>query len=248
MSLPIGKLQRDSRWPFLMRPLLAILRQERGPRVSHLTGLYLIAGLCGLVDAACFLSLGQVFAEMMTGNLLLFCFYIGLGQSVLRHGIYLVALAAFALGAVTGGRILRSARGHTRLGFMVEWLFLAGATILALVLPIASSEVARGTIICLLAAAMGLQNALLRRHGVPDLATNVMTLTLTALVADSAISGGKNERWLRRFSSIGIFMASAAGGAALTRLMGAWPPLLLALIFFTVALTGLTREDTAPRR
>jgi len=243
MSLPIGKLQRDGRWPFLIRPLLLILRREGGPRVSHLTGLYLIAGLCGLVDAACFLSLGQVFAEMMTGNLLLFCFFIGLGQSVFQHGIYLVALAAFALGAITGGRIVRGARGHTRLGFVIEWLFLAAATILTLVLPIGSSEEARGAIICLLAADMGLQNALLRRHGVPDLATNVMTLTLTALVADSAISGGRNERWLRRFSSIGVFMASAAGGAALTRLVGAWPPLLLALIFFTVALTGLTRQD-----
>ena len=245
MSLPIGRLlQRDSRWPLLIRPLLALLQRENGPRVSHLTGLYLIAGLCGLVDAACFLSLGQVFAEMMTGNLLLFCFLIGLGQSVFQHAIYLVAVAAFTLGAITGGRIVRGAHGHTRLGFVVEWLFLAGATILTLVLPIGSSEVARGAIICLLAAAMGLQNALLRRHGVPDLATNVMTLTLTALVADSAISGGKNERWLRRFSSIGVFMASAAGGAALTRLVGAWPPLLLALIFFTVALTGLTRQDS----
>ena len=92
MSLPIGRLlQRDSRWPFLIRPLLALLQRENGPRVSHLTGLYLIAGLCGLVDAACFLSLGQVFAEMMTGNLLLFCFLIGLGQSLFQHGIYLVA-------------------------------------------------------------------------------------------------------------------------------------------------------------
>jgi len=35
------------------------------------TGLYMISSTCGLVDAVCFLSLGGVFAEMMTGNLLL---------------------------------------------------------------------------------------------------------------------------------------------------------------------------------
>lgn len=225
---------------------MAVVRWERGPHVSHITGLYLIAGLCGLVDAACFLSLGQVFAEMMTGNILLFCFFIGLGQSVFRHGGYLLALAAFALGAIAGGRIVRGAQGHTRLGFVIEWLFLATATILVFLLPTGSSELARAIVIALLAGAMGLQNALLRRHGVPDLATNVMTLTFTALVADSVISGGQNERWQRRFSSIGIFMIGATGGAALTKLLGPAAPLLLALIVFSVALSGLTRQDRAP--
>ena len=232
-----------------MSPFFGMLRNgslwDRGPHVSHLTGLYLIAGICGLVDAACFLSLGQVFAEMMTGNLLLFCFFVGLGQSVFRHGGYLLALSAFALGAVAGGRIVRSAHGHTRLGFVVEWIFLATGTVLAFVLPIGSSEFARAIVIGSLAGAMGLQNALLRRHGVPDLATNVMTLTFTALVADSMISGGQNERWQRRFCSIGIFMIGATGGAALTKLIGPSAPLLLALILFSVALSGLTRQDAA---
>jgi uncharacterized membrane protein YoaK (UPF0700 family) len=40
------------------------------PRVTHITAIYLITGVCGLVDAACFLSMGHVFAETMTGNLL----------------------------------------------------------------------------------------------------------------------------------------------------------------------------------
>ena len=243
MSPPTGKLPRDGRWSFFVRPILALVRWERGPHVSHVTGLYLIAGICGLVDAACFLSLGQVFAEMMTGNILLFCFYIGLGQSVFEHGGYLLALFAFALGAVGGGRILRGAHGHTRLGFVVEWVFMAAATILVFVLPVGSSEFARAVVIALLAAAMGLQNAMLRRHGVPDLATNVMTLTYTALVADSMFSGGQNERWEQRLSSIGTFMLGATGGAALTRLIGPWAPLLLALTLFSVALTGLTRQD-----
>ena len=115
---------------------------------------------------------------------------------------------------------------------------MAAATILVFVLPVGSSELARAVVIALLAAAMGMQNAMLRRHGVPDLATNVMTLTYTALVVDSMISGGQNERWERRLSSIGTFMLGATGGAALTRLMGPWAPLLLALTLFSVALTG----------
>jgi hypothetical protein len=62
---------------------------------------------------------------------------------------------------------------------------------------------------------MGLQNALVRRHGVPDLATNVMTLTATALVADSAIASGRRENWRRRAASIAIFLVSATVGAGI---------------------------------
>src|SRR5262249_16280901 len=81
-----------------------------GPAISHVAGLFLITSVCGFVDAACFLSLGQVFAEMMTGNLLLFCFYIGTGYPLFQNVGYLVALGAFALGAITGGRINRGPR------------------------------------------------------------------------------------------------------------------------------------------
>ena len=182
---------------------------------------------------------------MMTGNLLLFCFFVGTGHPIFQNAVYLIALGAFALGAIAGGRIVRSAHGHTRLGFAAEWVFLAAATILSVVLVPGSSGTARDVVISLLAFAMGMQNALLRRHGVPDLATNVMTLTLTALVAEFNLSGGKNERWQRRFSSIGIFMLCAMIGAALTKTIAPWAPLLLALIFFSVALNGLTRQGPA---
>ena len=86
------------------------------PPISHVTGLFLITSVCGFVDAACFLSLGQVFAEMMTGNLLLFCFYVGTGYPLFENVGYLVALAAFACGAITGGRINRGPLGDTRFG------------------------------------------------------------------------------------------------------------------------------------
>ncbi|HTU52328.1 MAG TPA: YoaK family protein [Acetobacteraceae bacterium] len=227
--------------------LLPILLWERGPRVSHITGLFLITGLCGLVDAVCFLSLGEVFAEMMTGNLLLFSLYFGTGHAILQHPVYPVALGSFVVGVIAGGHIVRSAYGHTRLGFAVEWVFLALAAVLSLVLPPPSHEAVREILIALLAFAMGMQNALIRRHGVPDLATNVMTLTLAALVADSVLAGGRNERWQRRLGSIGIFMLGAGVGAALTTTIGPSGPLLLALALFSVALTGLTRQDLPPQ-
>ena len=37
--------------------------------VQSRTGVYLITSLSGLVDAACFIGLGHLFAEKLTGNL-----------------------------------------------------------------------------------------------------------------------------------------------------------------------------------
>jgi uncharacterized membrane protein YoaK (UPF0700 family) len=246
LKFPAGNAREDGSRRTKVDLLLSVLRWERGPRVSHIVGLYLIAGLCGLVDAACFLALGAVFAEMMTGNLLLLSFDLGTLRPLMQHEIYFIALGSFAAGAVAGGRIVRGPRGHTRLGFAVEWVFLALAVVLSLFLPPGSSGAIRDVVVALLAFAMGMQNALLRRHGVPDLATNVMTLTLTALVADSVLSGGQNERWQRRACSIGSFMACAMVGAALTMTVGPWAAMLLALVLFSVALTGLTRQDAPP--
>lgn len=213
--------------------------------LTHVRSLFMISGVCGLVDAVCFLSLGEVFAEMMTGNLLLIAFYAGTGHPPAAYAANAMAVAAFVLGAVMAGRIVRGRLGHTRFGFFIEWGVLTLALAFSLTLPLETSEVARFALIGTLAFAMGMQNALIRRHGVPDLATNVMTLTLTALVADSTLAGGENERWRRRFASITVFVAGAMLGALLTTRVAPWAPLLAALALFTLALPGLTRPAAA---
>ncbi|HEY1796837.1 MAG TPA: YoaK family protein [Stellaceae bacterium] len=215
-----------------------------GLKVSHLTGLYLIAAVSGLVDAACFLGLGHVFAEMMTGNILLFCIFLGTGDHIFWHGGYLLALGSFAVGAVLGGRIFRGARGRTRLGFLVEWVLLAVAVALSMTLPLKSDPLAAMYVLAPLAFAFGLQNALVRKHGVPDLATNVMTLTFAAYMSDTRLAGGHNENWPRRVGSIGLFMVGATLGALLTKSAGPWAALMMGLIVYSVALTGLTRQST----
>lgn len=91
--------------------------------LTHVRGLYLISGVCGLVDAVCFLSLGEVFAEMMTGNLLLIMFYLGTGHPFTAYAANLLAVATFLLGAIIAGRIVRGPYGSTRFGFYIEWFF-----------------------------------------------------------------------------------------------------------------------------
>jgi len=215
------------------------------PRVSHITALYLITGVCGLVDAACFLSMGQVFAETMTGNLLFLCFYVGTGQPIFGDVRYILVIAGFLLGALAGGRLLRAPLAELRFGFAVEWGLLLAALLLTVQLHPESAKPAREIVTSLLAFAMGVQNALIRKHGVPDLATNVMTLTAAGLVADSVPAGGHNENWRRRFASIAIFLVSATVGAVLTTRLGPWAPLALTVALFTVALTGLVVRDGA---
>ena len=213
------------------------------PRVSHISALYLITGVCGFVDAACFLSMGGVFAEIMTGNLLFLCFAIGTGQPILGVTKYLLVIAAFLLGALAGGRLLRGPLAEQRIGFAVEWAFLVIALALTAILQPREAGLERDVVTSLLAFAMGMQNALVRRHGVPDLATNVMTLTATALVSDSAVAGGHNKNWRRRSVSIAIFLVSGTAGAALTTWLGPWAPLAVSVALLTVALTGLIVRD-----
>ena len=64
------------------------------------------------------------------------------------------------------------------------------------------AEVSNGTVlyavIALSGIAMGLRNATVRKLGVRDLPTTVLTLTLTGLGADSTLAGGSNPNWRRR--------------------------------------------------
>lgn len=197
------------------------------------TGLYMITAVCGLVDAVCFLALGGVFAEMMTGNLLLLALSLGTGATLGDSAHYVPAILAFVAGALLGGRLLRGPQKlrERRIGFAVEWGILVAATVVAALGNPDHHNVAGQAVVALLALAMGLQNAMVRVHGVPDIATNVMTVTFTAVVADSHFAGGDNKNWLRRLTSIGLFCASAATGALLLTFGVVWPLLLVCIIF-----------------
>lgn len=218
-------------------------------RPPYLAGLLLIAAVCGLVDAACFLGLGGVFAEIMTGNMLLLAFRIGTGRSFESVPVihYVEALAAFVVGAFVGGRLCNGPEPvrRRRVALTVECGVVVGAAVLAAVTRAGPSGLARDVVIALLAAGMGLQNAILRRHGMIDVATNVMTLTFTGLVSESGAAGGDNRHWRRRAGSIGIFFVSAAAGAWLVRWSPAWP-LAVAAALLVAASVVMVRAPDAP--
>ena len=75
---------------------------------NRATGVYLITALSGLVDAACFIGLGHVFAEMMTGNLLMLGFSLGVHGITSNVDRYFLVIGCYVVGVIAGSRILKN--------------------------------------------------------------------------------------------------------------------------------------------
>jgi uncharacterized membrane protein YoaK (UPF0700 family) len=73
-------------------------------------------------------------------------------------------------------------------------------------------------LIALTALAMGTRNATVRKLAIPDLATTVLTLTITGIAADSSFANGNNSRLARRDGSLIAMFFGAAFGAVDTLL------------------------------
>ncbi|MFJ3906488.1 YoaK family protein [Streptomyces sp. NPDC090025] len=198
----------------------------------------------GLVDAVSYLGLGHVFVANMTGNVVFLGFAFA-GAEGLSAPASIVSLAAFLAGAVAGGRFgvrLGAHRGRllaTAMTVQVVLLLAALGTTLA-----ARDELGTGvryTLIVTLALAMGLQNAAVRRLGVPDLTTTVLTLTLTGLAADSGPAGGTGPRPGRRVLSVLAMFLGALVGAVLLREAGVPVVLGVALALVSGAAAVLWR-------
>ncbi len=185
----------------------------------------------GVVDAACYLGLGRVFAANMTGNILLLGFGIA-GASVLAVTGPLVSLGAFACGAVAGGRLVASVARADLLArsMAIEIALFSAATLLAIVLEVTPDRFSGYLIVGILAFAMGLRNAAVRRLGVPDISTTVLTMTLTAFTADSPLAGGDGRGSPRRGGAVAAMLAGAVLGALLVKSDLVWVLLTAAVL------------------
>lgn len=216
---------------------------------SYLPGLYLLGAISGLIDAACFLGLGAVFAEMMTGNLVMLAFSIA-GTETITVGdwaspwSYVIVLATFAAGAAICGILMRKSQklARNRKLFIVQWMMIVAAALVAWALSPTGHGGYSVLIVAILSFAMGFQNALVLRHGVPNLATNLMTLTYTALFANSPRG---NPMWIRRTFSIITFVAGALFGVWLLR-FGVAAAFGAAAVLMTLALYWLITKPAPP--
>jgi uncharacterized membrane protein YoaK (UPF0700 family) len=205
----------------------------------------------GLIDAASFLSLGHVFAANMTGNIVLLGFAVGgaTGLSVARSG---ASLLAFMAGALFGGMINVRHSDWTQMRLLkraieIEALLLLMATSFAATAgtKVEISPSLTYGLIVLLALAMGVRNAVVRKLGVPDLTTTVLTLTVTGIASDSSLAGGANPRWKPRVAAVITMFAGAATGAIFLR-YGVFAPLAassLLLMAVLIWIDAMGSED-----
>src|SRR3954454_21171582 len=138
----------------------------------------------GLVDAVSYLGLGRVFTANMTGNIVLLGFGVA-GAGGLPVLAPLISLGAFVVGAAAGG-VLAKRMGdrhatHVARALALEVSLIGIAAIVAAVVDVQPSAASGDVLIVLLALAMGVRNATVRKIGVGGLTTTVLTLTLTGL-------------------------------------------------------------------
>jgi uncharacterized membrane protein YoaK (UPF0700 family) len=206
--------------------------------------LLVMTAVTGIVDAVSYLGLGHVFTANMTGNIVLMGFRLG-GASGISFSRSVIALFCFMLGAVAGGRMGRSldSRQSRISGLLVEaaLLFIAAGISFKAGVPNDTNEALLDGVVASTAIAMGLRNAVVRKLGVADLSTTVLTLTIAGLAADSTFAGDSNPRWRRRCAAIVFMLAGAATGATLLRFSLTVPLLVCGAIAMACA---LIRFDT----
>jgi uncharacterized membrane protein YoaK (UPF0700 family) len=214
-----------------------------------LTGLTLVTGV---VDACSFLGLAHTFTANMTGNVLLLGFALAGTQAAGQEHLSVLpgalALAGFVAGACAGALVVRP-RGRPRrhlVGFGAECVLLTGAVVVVALGGVTAHRVVRDAMVVLLALAMGMQNAVVRRMGLPDVNTTVLTTTLGGLAADVVTVKGRPARWPRRVGTVVFLFLGAVVGALLVHrgmLWGVGGALAVAL----AAVLSLTRSGRLAR-
>jgi uncharacterized membrane protein YoaK (UPF0700 family) len=211
---------------------------KHGPLPPLLVAMTLVTGL---VDAFSYLLLGRVFVANMTGNVVLLGFAL-VGAPGFSIAASLVSIAFF--GALVGGKVgarFAQHRGHLlSTAASMQAVLFAAAVIVVLLGGNAIPDGNRYALIAVLAIAMGIQNAAVRKLAVPDLTTTVLTGTLTGIAADSTIAGGQGSKTGRRLVAVAAMLTGAVIGAALVLYVRIAVPLVIALIVIA-AVAATTR-------
>ncbi|HMD57672.1 MAG TPA: YoaK family protein [Solirubrobacteraceae bacterium] len=212
---------------------------RHGPLAPALVALTLVTGV---VDATSYLKLGHVFVANMTGNVVFLGFAIA-GAGGLSIASSLLAIAAFLLGALLGGRIASQHPDHrgrmlgTAVATQAGLLVLALLAALLLATPLSSAG--RYALLIPMALAMGVQNAAAQRLAIPELTTTVLTRTLTGLASESRLVHGPGSQLGRRFVAVLTMLLGAIAGALLALKVSIAAPIALAAAIATAVAAAM---------
>jgi uncharacterized membrane protein YoaK (UPF0700 family) len=208
-----------------------------GPLPGLLLALTIVTGA---VDAVSLLSLGRVFVANMTGNVV----FIGLAlvdAPGFSLGASVVALIGFLIGAAFGGWLTTRIPRDRAMLLLVSCGGEVALSAVALAIAASGADLGekpgRYSVSILLALAMGLQNAVVRRLAVPDMTTTVLTMTLTGIVADIRRGGWRSLALRRRLLAVLAMVGGAVAGGALVLHISPTADLVLVTCIL-VAVTG----------
>lgn len=210
----------------------------------------------GAVDVTSFLALGNVFSSVVTGDMVLLGAAAGTGRPELAvHSG--VALAGYLVGVMAGAP-LAGRRQHTSgtwppsvtVTLAVELVILVAFAVgweLAGTHPSGAGQLA---LVAVLAAAMGLQAAAVRRLG--QMSTTYLTSTLTALIA-GLVTGSKPDGMARSLGVLATLIIGAIAASVLLEEARAWVPLVILVplglvIVASVAGFEWVRDHLTPSR
>jgi uncharacterized membrane protein YoaK (UPF0700 family) len=221
----------------------AVLLPDAKARHGPLPALLLaLTFLTGVVDAASYLKLGHVFVANMTGNIVFLGFAIA-GAGSISISASLTALAAFLLGAFSGGWITarqQQHRGHLLRGAIAaQALLVLVAFIVALTAREPIGDGSRYALLVPLALAMGLQNAAAQRLAIPELTTTVLTRTLTGIASEAHVLGGAGSQLGRRGLAVAAMLLGALCGGLLVLHVSVACALALALALSALVAIGV---------
>jgi uncharacterized membrane protein YoaK (UPF0700 family) len=192
--------------------------------------------------------LGHVFVANMTGNVVFLGFALA-GAGGFSIAASLVALGAFSLGALAGGRLSAELGAHRgrllAVAGAVQVCLVAVSVGIAAIVGDPGSGVTRYVLIVLLGLAMGTQNAAVRKLAVPDLTTTVLTLTITGIFADGRLAGGAASKVGRRLlSTLAMFLGGLVGALLVLRASAALAIAVASIVLIVVAVTAAVRSRT----
>jgi uncharacterized membrane protein YoaK (UPF0700 family) len=193
----------------------------------------------GLVDSFSYLVLGHVFVANMTGNVVFLAFALA-GAKGFSIASSLLAIAAYLVGSLAGGLLISrigSNRGRLFSASTAVQVLLVGiAAIVTLLSPNPVPTTFGHVLIAILSITLGIQNTAVRKLGVPDLTTTVLTLTITGIGADSRIVGGSGSKAGRRLLSVvSMFLGAFIGTLLILYVSIGYPLLVVSAIKMVVA-------------
>ncbi len=207
----------------------------------------------GATDAVSFMALGNVFASVMTGNIVLFGVSAGRRHATLavHAGI---AFLGYVTGTVSGTRVWLEGRdaaqrrqGETA-AFATELVLLLG---LLVGWELTSGRPAGTTALLLLAlasTAMGIQSAAVRRLPFPTSPTTYLTGTLTHVFGSVAMGASITNQWRSAAALLAMLVGAGATATLVVEARRA-APVPGALAVAVVIGAGLTHHRLAsPRR